>query len=462
MTSIVRAVGQGVFWNTSSTVVGKVFIFLNIFLILSSLSVYEYGLSELVLSVITFLSIMQLPGLSSAVIADLAVERAQANWGRMKSIFLQFFALNVALSILAWAVLFFGSNIAAHLVGNETIGYLLKIVSFSLLVTPLRVASVMLAAVELRFRDQSFYGVVEEMVKCFFLVIFFFGLGYGIVGLLFAAVLSQLGAALIFMPRTFSAYRVFSHAHAEDAHRFWEIVREHRKWGILSTYVGTLGQSLQLWVIRFTVGSTEVVGLYAFVYGVYSQIASFFPLPNLLNVLLPRYLDRMHDFTRYVQSSIRLHVYISVVLMGVTWVSLPVFAYIFPHYRDAIALFWPFYGAILASGVVSIYGPVFAVLKEQYRFFWSIVFKVAIVLTSMAICITAFGAIGMTIGATIGILLSMIERTWMPWGVRAVLPGFRFPNLFTWDLHERELWRKVSERSPLIRMLSRKNDGGST
>jgi len=60
---------------------------------------------------------------------------------------------------------FFGSSYAASLARNVSIGYFLKIVSFSFLVSPFRTGSHDAAGVELRFRDLSFYSVIEEMAK---------------------------------------------------------------------------------------------------------------------------------------------------------------------------------------------------------------------------------------------------------------------------------------------------------
>src|SRR5665213_3436911 len=98
---IAKTVGKGMVWNTVSTFVGRGIVFVNVFIILQHLSVYEYGLSELVLSVVSTMSILLLPGLSSAIIADLSTERAQDNKERMKTIFHQYLFLNIVLGILS-------------------------------------------------------------------------------------------------------------------------------------------------------------------------------------------------------------------------------------------------------------------------------------------------------------------------------------------------------------------------
>src|SRR3989338_8045685 len=99
------------------------------------------------------------------------------------------------------------ANILSRLSGNDAIGYLLKIASFTLLATPLRTVSVLLASVELRYFDGALYSIVEEAVKLLCLMVFFFSFHLGLVGLLYAIVISQFVTSLIYVPRTVSAYR---------------------------------------------------------------------------------------------------------------------------------------------------------------------------------------------------------------------------------------------------------------
>jgi O-antigen/teichoic acid export membrane protein len=50
--TVTHTIGKGIAWNTVGSVVGKGVVFFNVFLVLRHLSVYEYGLSELVFSVV--------------------------------------------------------------------------------------------------------------------------------------------------------------------------------------------------------------------------------------------------------------------------------------------------------------------------------------------------------------------------------------------------------------------------
>lgn len=408
--SVARTIGKGVAWNTMSTIIGKIVAFANVFLILQHLSVYEYGLSELIFSVISTMSIVLLPGLASAITADLAVERARGEFGRMKAVFLRYFSVNIVLSIVAWSILFFGSSFVAHMAGNDSIGYFLKIVSFSFILSPLRGITQMLATVEMRFSDQSFYGVIEEIAKGFFLLLFFFVFHYGVNGLLFAVILSQLTAFLVYIPRTLSAYRRFGHAEAEDGQVFWQILQHHRKWSVAVTYVNNLGKTMQLWIIRLLLG-TEAVGLYAFATGVIGQLASFLPFSTILVSVLPRFVDRRDELIRVFRSSIKAQFILSVLLLVCAYIGAPILFWIFPKYNPAFLLLYISLLSILPASIVGMYTPMFNTLKEQFPFFLSMVWKVVFSSVFLWLGSTYFGIPGIGLAVVLGFVASMTERT---------------------------------------------------
>jgi O-antigen/teichoic acid export membrane protein len=442
--SVVKTVGTGLAWNTTAMLVGKIIVFVNVFLILQHLTVYEYGLSELVLSVISTVGIFLLPGLSSAIIADLGAERARGEYGRMKALFLQFVSFNVLLACIAWALLFFGSDTAAAWAGNPTIGYLLKFASFQLLTSPFRTVSTMLAAVELRYADQSLYGTFEEIFKLGNLALFFLVLHRGIDGLLLSIVCSQALTILLYAPRTLSAARIFYGAETQESYEFWNILRRHRKWSIASTYVGQLGQTLQIWLIRAVLG-TEAVGLYAFASGIFSQISSLSPLSTVLAPLLPRYVDNREMFARYIKSSVKAQALFTVASIAISIVGLPVLAWIFPKYIPAIPIVFIMLIGLIPNGNAFIYTAAFNALKEQYQYFQSSVFKTLLILVVTWPSVHFFGTLGMGISYDLLLIGSVIERSKR---LKRLLPEFNLTirEFFQVDPYERELLLKAVNR----------------
>ena len=312
--------------------------------------------------------------------------------------------------------------------------------------------SILLASVELRYFDQALYGIVEEAAKFVCLVIFFFWLQFGLSGLLYAIVISQFVTALIYVPRSLSAYRVFGGASSGDEAAFWHIIREHRKWSIATSYVGSLGQTLQLWIIRLLLG-TEAVGLFAFASGIMGQVASFLPLGNVLAPLLPRYVDKKIDFARYVRSAIKAQVLFGVLFILAALVALPVLIFIFPKYALAVPIVTVLIWGILPASIVSVYTPAFAALKQQFAYFWSTVWKIACTAVFTPIAILLWGIPGIGLGGVLTLSVSALERTWR---LKRQLPEFSLvsKDFFSLDIHERNLIRTLLESSKMRSLIS--------
>lgn len=444
--SIVRTIGEGFAWNASAVAVLKIISFGNLFLILSQLTVYEYGLTELTMSIASVFGLFLLPGLTAIVTADLGVERARHNPGAMKSLFLEYITVSMALGVVAWAVLFFGSSLVAHWTGNELIDRFFKIVSFLFLTGPLRTASTMLATVMIRFRDLSLFSVAEESVKGLFLLLFFFVFDRGADGLLMAIVGAQVIVVIMFFPRTLSAFREFSHAPPEESRPLWHILREHRKWGVLATYIGTTGTSVRLFVIKFMLG-TEAVGIYSFAVGFLNQLSGLLPLGPVVGPLIPKYIDRPADLLRLLRASLRLQIGVAIFLIVGSIIVVPfVVTTWFTHYTSSIPVFFLLIPALLPLGMMSLYSPIFLALKEQRSQTVSALFKFTVDVISLPLLILGLGLAGTGVHSVVVATATAAERYWR---LSRLFPSLvlRLSDLWHVDPLEREalavLWAQI-------------------
>jgi O-antigen/teichoic acid export membrane protein len=440
--SIVRTVGSGMAWNTGAIFLGKIIMFANVFIILRWLTVYEYGFSELVLSIVSTASIALLPGLASAIIADMSVERGRDNRKHMNLIFHQYLYFNAVLSTLAWAVLFFGAHPVASLAGTPYAAQFLQIVSFTFLIGPFRTVSMLLASVMLRFADQSLYVVAEEAFKLVFLIVFVVMFSMGVRGLFIAIVLSQLACVLAYTLRTLSAYRYFSDAPAEDRAQFWNLLRAHRKWSIGTSYISTLSQNIRLWIIKFMLG-TEAVGLFSFALGMYSQVTSLMPLTTVLTPIIPHYVDKRDQLVRIIRASLKLQFAIGIVYAVIAVaLSGPFVSLFFPNYLPALPVLYAVEVGIIINGAGTLFTPIFAAFKEQRSLLFSIVFKTLLMLIFLPPCIFLFGLAGPGIEVVLSTLGNGIERYSR---LRKIIPGLALDwrTIFKPDAHERAAMRTI-------------------
>lgn len=440
--NIVKTIGTGIAWNTTGTIAGKIIMFVNIFLTLNFLTIYEYGFSELVFSVIAMTGIALLPGLSSAVIADLGVERGRGDKAMMSTIFHQYALLLIFLAGCAWAVLFFGALPLARMVGNEYAAQFLQIASFTFLISPFRTLTQTLSTVMLRYFDLSFYSVIEEVFKCLLLLVFIVYLGQGIRGLMYAMVLSQLFGLLVFLPRLFSGYRYFALAPTSGKIRFWRLLRGHRAWSVGTSYVGTISQNVRIWIVKLLLG-TEAVGIMAFAYGLLSHIVSLMPLATVIAPVVVRYVDKKDQLVRILRASIKLQLLLAIGLFtGGLMFSYLFVTLLFPKYVVAVPLVYILLCILISNSVASLFTPVFAAYKEQVSLFQSNSIKLLLGLTALPVFIMLFGISGVAIELVFTTYVIAVERYVR---LRRILPTFSLPmrDLISPDGYERDAMHTV-------------------
>ena len=242
-------IGEGVFWLGSNSIIIKLVGLASVFLILRRLSVFEYGVSELVYSVVSLLSLFLLPGLSDLILAEFGREKSQNNTGAMKKLFFDYATVSLGLGVILWAVLFFGADIISAYYGKTAAG-LLKISSFLFFTMSFRPLVRLLQDANLKFFNASLFSFTEEFAKLGFLALFFFRFNLRIEGIFLSQIFSQVLTFLLFAPVFFTLYKNFSSAKPLADISLKQILFGHGKWAIFINYFSGLADNLRLWVIK--------------------------------------------------------------------------------------------------------------------------------------------------------------------------------------------------------------------
>src|SRR3569623_2004027 len=194
--TLTQTIEKGTLWTSGATFITKFVALLNVFLVISHLSVYAYGVSELALSVVGLMSIFTLPGIDRTALTDIAVEKGRGNMGRAQRIFFDFFILQFILGCIASAILFFGASFVAKLFTVEISGYFKKIALLFLL-SPLGANLRALFNLYFDFKSMSVLTFLQEAVKLAVLLLLITFSTLSIAGLLKSLVIAQVGAMLL-------------------------------------------------------------------------------------------------------------------------------------------------------------------------------------------------------------------------------------------------------------------------
>lgn len=407
--SVASIVGRGTAWLASTTLLVKGVGFFSILLILNHLTMYEYGFAELVVSVVPLFSLFLLPGLNSTVIADMGRERGNGNIAHMKGMLFSYARLQFLCAGIAFALVFFGSHILAVWYGRPDAAIFFQIISVSFLVSPLRTTAQVIQSVYFRFRQQSIQSVLEEGWKLLALGIFFYGFHMSTLGLILAIVLSQVFAFLSILPPLIRIDPLLWQVR-EVRYSTFHFLLHHGKWGIFSTYIGTVSKNIRPWIVKFFLG-TEAVAMYAVVQGLIGHTVSLMPFDSVVKPMFSQYVHTKERLCRLIAKAVKYQL-IGYVVVGVAAAIFSPFfiAWFFPQYASSVPLFQIMLIMLISTAFDTIFTGVFYALQAQRNLFLASVYKLFLTLLFMPLFLYFFGLFGIAYGSIVINYLYVWER----------------------------------------------------
>lgn len=451
MSSTLRVVGTGIAWNTIASIAVKLLAIANVFLILKHLSVYDYGIVQLVLTVVSTVGGLLLPGLSSVLVSDLARMRGEGKVGQASALARQFFILQLILGAIAFLVLFFGSSLFATHLHQPTIALYLRIASFSFVAGTLRALLTVLTAAELRFKFQSVLSIFDEAIKLLFLF-GFFALQLGAGAVLYATVLAPLAVVVLTLPWGIRSLMPLMRAPAAEE-PWHKLILSHRFWGIASSYLTTLNQNARLWVVQLFLG-TEAVGLFSFAQGLVSQAVSLVTFPQIAAPIIARAAHAPERLADYANRALKYQLWIALLALVPGALITPFFIHrFFPVYEGATLMTLIGLFMIIPAAVNVPIGGVYAALKQQKELFVRATLVKSVVLSIILVpLILTLGTTGVMVEFVVTNLVSVIERTR---SLRHSVPGFlrSWRPFLVFDATDLELFRRM--QGPAVAFINR-------
>lgn len=429
---------------TVSNSITKVVAVTNTILVLSSLSLYAYGVAELALSVVGALSIFQLAGLERTVISDMGLEKGQGNISAARRIFQDYLILLTFLSTIAWGILFFGSEVVGQYFTNE-IGSYFIILSCLFLVAPLGSLMRILYSLYFDFTASALFTFLQEATKLMYLLVLHITGSITIAGVLWAYVVAAGAPFILLLPRTLPHLgRILSEpAHGSFApHRFF---LGHNFWTLISNYLDASTKSIRLWFIKFFLG-TEAVALFSVASGIVGQLSSFLNLSSIIAPVLPQYIQTRPIFYRIIDKTIKYQMLLAFTLIGAGLIMVPILVErAFPHYLSSLPLFYLIVFVLIPSSVNNVFQTMFYVLKAQKSLFFAQITRLGVLIIIAAIAMPAFGMVGVAFEYIATTIFFGLERYRV---LRKMYPDFtiNIRDFFSYDEYDRLLIQRIRAR----------------
>lgn len=436
------------FWNAAV----KAFSLTNSFFILTALSVYQFGLYQLILSILAVVENFSSGLFDEIVVNDTARGLAEDRPGEAKRLFREFAIFKISFGALLTAGLFFGADLVALRYGKD-IGMFMRIASFLLVIETTKTVQEMFF-----FSTVSFSGVgtqaFQEFCKLAILGWFFWiGAIIGVREVLIATV----GAA--FAALAFSSFfflreyrRVFGAVRMSPERMLRRAFRRYGPRVALRYSAAKIIKNIRPWVIKFFL-NTEAVAFYTLAINLISLAQSIFPI-SMISRLLPWEVGNRERLRYIFTRSVKYVLWGGTAVAAASFIFVPpIIGFLFPKYGPALPLFRSMLLILPLYGVYKIHKSILVVLREQNILTARIVAEVFMVTGLNAILLPLIGLFGVAAEYTI----TYAWRAFLfHYSLEKAHPylGIRMKSLVTFDVDDRRFFGKTISHlfNPLRRL----------
>lgn len=357
--------------------------------VLHALTVYQYGVLQLLLSIFSFGGVfLYLAGV--AVSNDIHRFIAQGDAGRAKRLFIEYNALRLALGALLTLALAFGAPLLSYLYQPNFIA-LLQILALYFFVEAATAALLMLVKTHLDFRAAALEPVWGKVAQLAALAAFSATIGIATREALLAGLLGSVVSALSLVPGARIAWRRFKGAPRAPSPVLWGVLKGYGKWDAIRQVVSSAVGNVQPWLIK-TFISTEAVAIYSVALTLVDVAKSMVTL-DTFPALVPRRLADPAASRRTYVLSVKYFLLAELLVAGGAVVAAPAAIYVlFPNYIPSL----PYFYALMTTvpfNVLPIQTEMFLVaLREQKFLFFASAWRN---LATPALLVAALPVIGL-------------------------------------------------------------------
>lgn len=432
---LIKGEGSLRLWESIASALSLV----NSFLILTSLSLHQFGLYQLVLSLVTVVGGFNTDSLDGIVSVEMRRNLNQNKVSWVKKIFSEYFRLKILISFLLTAAVFIGSFWAANLYGDD-IGLFLRLAAVVLIIEAVQSLQKILLKNAFSF-DYFMAPAVREFSKLLLLGWFFFLPGLDIARVLYSHVwgwLISLAFTSVFFWKVKAKFFKNYGSPVKDLLLF-PILKIHGRWVILRYGLARITKGITPWFIKFFVG-TEGVALYSVAVSLVAMLEELFPV-NMVSFLFLAKADSRKEIRHLFVKSIKYIFWFGLILGGLALIFVPpVVVWILPKYQPALKLFIVMLAAFPIYGVYKLIKSVLTGLREYKILTMRLVSEALVAVGSLIVFLPMWGIYG----AAASYVLVYVARIYFlfPKLVQShPYLRFRFADFLQFDNYDRDFFR---------------------
>lgn len=321
------------FWNFTKKGIGL----FGTYFILDALSLYQYGVYQLLLAGYAIFSEFFHVVFASSITNDIGRYIGEGKEEEAKRLYGEYVRFRLGMGFIPFAAAFFFAPFISDAYGPEAILWI-RILSVLFVVDAAEALVLTLLKLRLNFRAVAMRPTVHKLVQAGMLASFALFYRLGITEIFIAQVAAPIVSLFFLIPPARRAWRMWSGVEAVREKLLIRIMRSFGKWEIPQAAIRDLLGRVRPWIIKFFL-DTEAVGIFGVANTGISLLRNFIPRQTL-GLLIPRKVHDKEYMQRLVRYGTKYYLALGVLLAAVGAVGYPVgIMLLFPKFAASIPLF---------------------------------------------------------------------------------------------------------------------------
>ncbi len=434
--SFIRGEAALGFWAFAKKGVGAV----NSFLIISSLSIYQFGVYQLVLAAYSFASDF-FHGLFATVTGnDLMRYVGEGREDKAKKLFFEYAAFRLIMGLIPAVILFLLAPKLSFRYGPEAILWARLLAPLFILdaVAPL---GILLLKLRLNFKIFSAQPTIQKIAHLGILAYFFFFAQLGIKEIFIAQILAPVIAFFILLGPIINAWRVWRATTAFSSRMLWLVVKTYGKWEIPQFCFSDINGRIRPWLIKLFL-NTESVGIFGVAYTFVNALKDLLPV-RTLGLLVPRKVRDKEYFNQLFLYGTKYYTLMSLALVVLGSFGVPMAIYIFFHkYLSSIPLFWLLLPIIVIFAFTKMINIMLVAQRRQKFIFYQSILQNGLNLLFLIFVLPLVGLWGLPLAEVLSSLIITVAK-YVYLKRTKFIDSFPFVRLFAWEERDKIIWRTL-------------------
>ncbi len=348
------------FWNFLTKGIGL----LNTFLTITSLTLYQYGVFQLLLSFAGISS--DFLGLGSGVVTN-EISRAisEKRDSDAKRIFIEYTFFRLIIMFITWSIVFFG---ATYFFSKYDIDFIkdMRIISFVFLSEGVFMIIRTLCLVKFEFSIVALRSTLNKLIQSTILIYYFAQGNLGLKQMIWSIVIASSMSVILVMYKFIKVYIKWGDTIPTQKVLLWNIFINLGSWDVLRQFINKITFRVKPWLIKLFI-STEAVAIYSIAETIVTTFQDILPSSTIQSIV-PSWIKDKELSTKMFSYGVKYFFLTGLLVMIGAYIIVPPVVHIFfEKYNDSLPLFYLMIInlPIFASGII-IGNYIIALRRQRY------------------------------------------------------------------------------------------------